>query len=60
MKETKIVTFEQYDIEKILTAVCKKKFPGLEISHIDFNEGNEVEIGFESFDPDHKDVIDES
>ncbi len=54
MKETKTVTFEQHDIEKILTAVCKKKFPGLEVSHINFQDGNEVEVGFEPFDPDHK------
>jgi hypothetical protein len=54
MKETKIVTFEQHDIEKILTAVCKKKFPGLKVSHIRFEDQNEVEVGFEQFDPDHK------
>lgn len=57
MKETKIVTFESADLEKIITAVCKKKFPNLTIDSIDFDEGNEVRVVFDAIDPE---VVDES
>jgi len=52
MKESKIITFEQQDLEKILTAVCKKKFPGLAVEAVDFGEENGINVVFAEFNPD--------